>query len=47
MIKKPEECICIVFKDTCGFRIADLCCKIHGINGTSPGDGYWEEEEEE
>jgi len=38
----PEaQCICPRFRDTGGFRIADLTCPIHGLNGTDPGDGYW------
>ena len=32
------------FGDTGGFRIADLCCPVHGIGGTDPGDGPWERE---
>lgn len=36
------ECICIRFRDTGGYRIADLTCPVHGIDGTDPGDGYWE-----
>ncbi len=34
------KCICTRFSDTGGFRIADLACPIHGVNGTDPGDGY-------
>jgi hypothetical protein len=34
-------CICPRFKDTGGFRIADLACPVHGVDGTDPGDGYW------
>lgn len=41
-IIRPEGCICIQFKDTGGFRIADLTCPVHGVGGTSPGDDYWE-----
>lgn len=41
--EQPESCICPVFTDTGGYRIADLTCPVHGINGTDPGDGYWEE----
>jgi len=40
---EPPRCICIRFSDTGGFRIADLCCPVHGVNGTEPGDEYWEE----
>lgn len=36
-----EGCICPRFTDTGGFRIADLCCPVHGVNGPEPGDGYW------
>lgn len=39
-----QKCICPRFKDTGGYRIADLCCPIHGISGTNPGDGYWDDE---
>lgn len=42
---RPEGCICTMFKDTSGFRIADLCCPVHGVSGTDPGDGYWERAE--
>ena len=41
---RPEGCICTMFSDTEGFRIADLCCPVHGVSGTDPGDGYWERE---
>ena len=40
---KPT-CICTRFRDTGGFRIADLTCPVHGIGGTKPGDGYWDED---
>lgn len=38
---QPAEpkCICRKFVDTGGFRLADLCCPVHGVNGTEPGDG--------
>jgi len=36
-----SHCICIRFNDTDGFRIADLMCPIHGVEGVEPGDGYW------
>jgi hypothetical protein len=36
-------CICPRFRDTGGFRIADLACPVHGVGGTEPGDGYWPE----
>jgi hypothetical protein len=39
---QAAECICVRFRDTGGFRIADLACPVHGVNGTEPGDGYWE-----
>lgn len=35
-------CICKRFRDTGGYRIADLTCPIHGVEGTDPGDGPWE-----
>lgn len=41
---RPPGCICPVFGDTGGYRIADLTCPVHGVNGTNPGDGYWDEE---
>jgi hypothetical protein len=40
-----EPCICPRFTDTGGFRIADLTCPVHGVGGTSPGDGYWSDDE--
>ena len=40
--KRPEGCICTMFGDTGGFRIADLTCHVHGVGGTDPGDGNWE-----
>lgn len=40
--KRPEGCICAMFRDTGGFRIADLTCPVHGVGGTNPGDGNWE-----
>jgi|ERR1035437_716726 hypothetical protein len=39
---RPEGCICTMFRDTGGFRVADLMCAVHGVDGTSPGDGLWE-----
>jgi hypothetical protein len=39
-----SRCVCPRFGDTGGFRIADLCCPVHGTNGTDPGDGYWDDE---
>jgi hypothetical protein len=36
-----DICNCPRFADTGGFRIADLTCPIHGIDGTEPGDGWW------
>jgi hypothetical protein len=38
---RPRGCTCQMFRDTGGFRIADLCCPVHGVEGTDPGDGYW------
>lgn len=38
------ECICPRFKDTGGVRIADLACPIHGVEGTEPGDGMWDDD---
>lgn len=40
---EPPRCICMRFSDTGGFRIADLCCPVHGAGGTEPGDGYWDD----
>ena len=40
---EPPRCICPRFNDTGGFRIADLCCPVHGVGGAEPGDGYWED----
>ena len=45
-IVRPEGCICVQFRDTGGFRIADLTCPVHGVDGGSPGDGYWETEDD-
>lgn len=42
MIVRPEGCICPEFNDTDGFRIADLTCPVHGVDGTDPGDGMWD-----
>lgn len=41
--REPPACICPRFCDAGGFRIADLCCQVHGTNGTDPGDGYWDQ----
>ena len=41
---ETPKCNCPRFSDTGGFRIADLTCPIHGVNGTDPGDGPWEPE---
>lgn len=38
---RPTGCICPMFQDTGGFRIADLACPVHGVGGSDPGDGYW------
>jgi len=43
----PSDCICPRFRDTGGFRIADLTCPVHGVNGTDPGDGYWDDDDAE
>lgn len=40
--RRPEGCICRMFGDTGGVRIADLTCPVHGVGGTDPGDGNWE-----
>jgi hypothetical protein len=37
---KTAKCICPKFVDTGGFGIADLCCPVHGVDGTNPGDGF-------
>ena len=39
---RPEGCICPMFTDIGEYRIADLTCPIHGVDGTEPGDGFWE-----
>lgn len=36
-----KVCVCIEFSDTAGYRIADLTCPVHGVEGTDPGD--WQE----
>ncbi len=41
-IVRPPGCVCVAFGDTGGFRIADLACPVHGVEGTGPGDGPWE-----
>jgi hypothetical protein len=41
-----DRCICPHFRDTDGYRIADLTCPVHGLEGTDPGDGYWTEAED-
>lgn len=41
----PPGYICPRFGDTGGFRIADLTCPVHGVNGTDPGDGPWSTED--
>jgi len=40
-----ERCICPRFRDSGGFRIADLCCPTHGVRGTDPSDGFWDDKE--
>jgi len=42
---RPEGCTCPWFHDTGGYRIADLTCPVHGMGGTHPGDGYWDEDD--
>lgn len=37
-------CICPRFRDTGGYRIADLTCPVHGVDGPEPGDGYWDDD---
>lgn len=44
-IEESQKCICKHFSDTGGYRVSDLSCCVHGVNGTNPGDGYWEEGE--
>lgn len=39
---RPEGCICPQFTDIGDYRIADLTCPVHGVDGTDPGDGFWE-----
>jgi hypothetical protein len=40
-VEEPTElvCTCPRFKDIGDYRIADMTCPIHGVNGTNPGDG--------
>ncbi len=38
---RPKDCVCPMFADTKGFRIADLTCPVHGVSGSEPGDGQW------
>jgi hypothetical protein len=40
----PPVCVCPRFSDTGGYRIADLSCLVHGVDGLTPGDGPWEHE---
>jgi hypothetical protein len=40
--KRPHGCVCVMFRDTGRFRIADLTCPVHGVGATDPGDGQWE-----
>lgn len=42
--QKSPACSCPRFKDTGGYRIADLACPVHGVNGTDPGDGRWDDD---
>lgn len=39
---RPKRCVCVMFTDTDGYRIADLCCPRHGVSGDLPPDGPWE-----
>jgi hypothetical protein len=39
---RPEGCNCPLFKDVFPFRMADLTCPVHGVEGMDPGDGEWE-----
>ena len=39
-VERPDGCICVEFRDTGRFRIADLACPVHGVEGA--GDGYWD-----
>lgn len=42
-IDRPEGCICPYFTDTNNFRIADLGCPVHGVNGVSAQpDDEWD-----
>jgi hypothetical protein len=43
---RPEGCICPMFTDIGEARIADLTCPVHGVDGTEPGDGFWEVKDE-
>ena len=43
--KTVTTCICPRLTDTGGYRVADLACPVHGVDGTEPGDGYWEDTE--
>lgn len=36
-------CICVRFRDTGGFRVGDLTCPVHGVEGTEPLDGPWDD----
>lgn len=38
----PATCSCTHFSDTGGFRIGDLCCPVHGVDGAKPLDGPWD-----
>lgn len=39
---REEDCTCPQFSDIGEARLADLTCPVHGIDGTDPGDGFWE-----
>jgi hypothetical protein len=40
----PAACICVRFRDTGGFRVGDPCCPVHGVDGTGPLDGPWDDD---
>jgi hypothetical protein len=44
---RPEGCICVMFTDIGGWRIADPACPVHGLYGPRPGDGRWIDEPED
>lgn len=38
---RERGCVCAWFRDTGGFRIADMACPVHGPDGSEPPDGPW------